>query len=900
MSDERQEATRPSPEALLETAQQEGRGRLKVFLGAAPGVGKTFEMLQRAKARRLEGDDVVIGVVETHGRMETEILTRGLETIPKKRIPYRGQVLLEMDLDAVLQRHPKLVLVDELAHSNAPGSRHPKRYVDVEELLEAGIDVYTTLNIQHIESLNDVVAKITRIRVREIVPDSVLDRADEVELVDTTPDDLLQRLREGKVYVPETAARAVRHYFMPGNLAALRELALRRTAQRVDEQVLSYMRSHAIKGPWESSERVLVCVNERASSLALVRFTRRLADRLKGSWTAIYIETSHTSHLTETERDRIAEALRMTERLGGQTVTLPAANAAEAIIDYARANNFTHVVLSSYPKYRLWELVRGSFLNAVIRRAGDINLHIVPSPEAPSNRADWHLLPRKPGFGDRYAYLGSTTAVIAALVIGEILSLFGITNVALVFLTAVLASAVRYGLLPALFTCVLSSLAYNFFFLPPLYTFTVADPENVIALFFFAVVAVITSNLTARIRAQAVAAQERAQVTESLYQFSRKLAAIADVDDLLWAAAYQISSMLKVHVVLLLPDEDSLVIRCGYPPEDSLTEMDLAAAKWAWTHGTAAGRGADTLTGAKRLFLPLRTGRDVVGIVGLDSDRGGPLLTPDQRRLLDALADQIAVAVERIFLADEFDRARIASEAERLQAALLTSLSHDLRTPLASILGSAMTLRNYGENLNAADREEMLATITDESQRLNRFIANLLDMTRLESGVLRPRLDDVDLTDVIGSALSRARTVLTENKVETQIEDNLPFAKADAVLLEQALFNLLDNAAKHAGPGALVQVKAVAGAEQVHLIVMDNGPGIPEASLEKIFDKFHRLEASDSKRAGTGLGLAISRGFVEAIGGTVTASNRKDQPGAVFTVSLPQSHHRVADEGSLS
>jgi two-component system sensor histidine kinase KdpD len=625
-----------------------------------------------------------------------------------------------------------------------------------------------------------------------------------------------------------------------------------------------------------------------------------LADRLKGSWTAIYIETSHTSHLAEAERDRIAEALRMAERLGGQAVTLPAPNAADAIIDYARANNFTHVVLSSYPRNRLWELARGSFLNAVIRRAGDINLHIVPSPEPLAGRTVWPRLPSSPGLGDRVAYLGSMAAVIAALMVGEILSLFGITNVALVFLTAVLASAVRYGLLPALFTCILASLAYNFFFLPPLYTFTVADPENVIALFFFAVVAVITSNLTARIRSQAVAAQERAQVTESLYQFSRKLAAIADVDDLLWAAAYQISSMLKVHVVLLLPEEDSLVIRCGYPPEDHLTETDLAAAKWAWTHGAAAGRGADTLTGAKRLFLPLRTGREVVGIVGLDNDRAGPLLTPDQRRLLDALADQIAVAIERILLVDEFDRARIASQAERLQAALLTSLSHDLRTPLASILGSALTLKNYDENLSAMDRKEMLATIAEESERLNRFIANLLDMTRLESGVLRPRLDDVDLSDVIGSALSRARAVLAENTIETRIEDKVPFVKADAVLLEQALFNLLDNAAKHAGPGTVVQVKTLSGDDQVQLIVMDNGPGIPAASLERIFDKFHRLEAGDSKRAGTGLGLAISRGFIEAMGGTVTASNREHQAGATFTITLPQSHPRVTEEGSLS
>ena len=883
---------RPSPEALLETAQQEGRGRLKVFLGAAPGVGKTYEMLQQARQRQFEGVDVAIGVVEAHGRIETEMLTKGFETIPKKRSAYKGRVMAEMDLDAILQRKPALVLVDELAHSNVPGSRHAKRYLDVEELLGAGIDVYTTLNVQHLESLNDVVAKITRIRVRECVPDSILDRADDIELVDLTPEDLLQRLKEGKVYVAETAARAVRHYFLPGNLAALRELALRRTAQRVDEQVLNYMRSHAIQGPWEASERVLVCVNERPNGAALVRFARRLADRLRASWSAIYIETGHSERLSETERDRIAEALRVAERLGGQAITLPAADAADAIIDYARANNFTHIVLSAVRRPRWVELFRRTFAHEVVRRASDISVHIIPQTEPAESRDQaaafgTTLSSLPPPFEPR-AHMASLGFVAAALVVGLVLrQVVDTNNVSLVFLTAVLASAVAYGLWPALLASLASVLVYNFFFFPPLYTFTIAAPENIVALFFFAVVAVVASNLAARVRAQAVTARSRARVTEDLYLFSRKLTGIVELDDLLWATAYQISHMLKLRVVLLLPEGESIAIRSGYPPEDTLDEADLAAAKWVWEHGTAAGRGADTLPGAKRLFLPMRTGRGIVGIVGLDSDKPGPLLTPDQRRLFDSLADQTALAIERINLSEDIDRARIAAETERLRAALLTSISHDLRTPLASILGSATSLKSYGATLSPAARADLVQTIEAEAERLNRFIANLLDMTKLESGALQPRTEAADLGDIVGSALRRASPVLAGHSVKVTIDPDLPPARVDPVLFEQVLFNLLDNAAKYAPAGTPVEIVAHSRGDNVQLEVIDSGPGIPSDALELVFDKFHRVQSADHKRAGTGLGLAICRGFVEAMGGTIVARNRPDYSGAVFSVTMP-------------
>jgi two-component system sensor histidine kinase KdpD len=882
--------SRPSPEALLREASKEGRGRLKVFLGAAPGVGKTYEMLRQARQRKFEGVDVVIGVVETHGRVETDLLTKGLELIPKKRIPYKGRVLAEMDLDAILQRRPKLAVVDELAHTNVDGSRHPKRYMDVLELLAAGIDIYTTLNVQHLESLNDVVVRITHVRVRETVPDSILDRADDVELVDITPEDLIQRLKDGKVYIPETAERAGQNYFVPGNLTALRELALRRTAQRVDDQMVTYMRAHAIHGPWEASERVLICVSERPSSIALVRYARRLADRLRASWTAIYVETSHAQNFDEAARDRVAEALRAAERLGGQAITVPAASAADGVIQYAQENNFTHIVVSTAQRSWWSELLRSSAAHQIIRRAGDISVHVVPEQLTRAMKGTAPKPESTPsqvkGARDFRSYMGSAGMVAIALAVGLALRNFGITNVALVFLTAVLVSAITYGLWPSLFTCLVAMLAYNFFFMPPLYTFTIADPDNVVALFFFTVIALIASYLSSRVRAQAIVTRERAAMTENLYLFSRKIASVYTLEDLLWATSYQVAQMLKVRVVILLSEGDSIAVRAGYPPEDTLDDADLGAAKWVWQHGSPAGRGADTLPGAKRFFLPLRTGRGTMAVIGLDSDRPGSLLTPDQRRLFDALADQTALAIERINFAEDLERARLTTETERLRAALLTSISHDLRTPLSGILGSATSLRSNRGSLDAAAQEELTRTIQEEAERLNRFITNLLDMTRLESGAIAPRLDGVDLGDVIGSALRRAGKVLANHKVVVIISPDLPVLDLDPVLFEQVLFNLLDNAGKYAPAGSEVLITAAAKDRHVQIEIADEGEGIPDADLERIFDKFYRVYAVDSK-TGTGLGLPICRGFVEAMGGTIRAGNRPDRHGALFTITLP-------------
>jgi two-component system sensor histidine kinase KdpD len=886
------DSPRPSPEALLADAGEEGRGRLKIFLGFAPGVGKTYEMLTQARHRRAEGIDVVIGVVETHGRGETERLTHGLEMIAKCALPYRGRTLSEMDLDAILKRRPRLVLVDELAHTNVEGSRHPKRYQDVEELLANGIDVYTTLNVQHLESLNDVVARITKVRVAETVPDSVLDKAADIELVDLTTDDLIQRLKDGKVYLPETAERAAQNYFVPGNLTALREMALRRTAQRVDDQMVHYMRAHAISGPWEASERVLVRVNERPGGVALVRYGRRLADRIHASWAAAYVETPAALHFTEEERDRVAEALRAAVRLGGQAVTIPATNVADGIVDYAHANNFTHIVTST-TRRTWWEtLLRRSTTFEIIRRAGGVSVHVVPEQltaalrgkPAPS-RVPQSAHGLKP-------YLMGTLYVTAAVTVGISLNhLFDVTHVGLIFILAVLASAVQFGRWPALYVSGMAALAFNFFFLDPRYTFVIANAEDAVVLVTFAIVALITSNLTARMRAQALVARDRATVTESLYQFSGKLAAVYALDDILWATSFQIAQMLKVRVVVLLPENGRLTVRAGYPPDDVLDDSEIAAADWVWAHATPAGRGADSLPGAKRLYLPMRTGRGAVGVIGLDNDKPGPLLTPDQQRLFDALADQAALAIERVQLADDVEQSRLAAETEKLRGALLTSISHDLRTPLSVMLGAASSLKDLGAALDPAAHRELVATIEEEGQRLNRFIANLLDMTRLESGAVIPHLDATDVGDVVGSAAARAGRVLGSHGLAVAVEPDLPLVKLDPVLFEQVLFNLLDNAGKYALPQTTVTLAARREGPALVLTVSDQGPGIPPGDVERIFDKFYRVRAGDKKRAGTGLGLAIARGFVEAMGGTLTAANRQapesGRTGAVFTITLP-------------
>ncbi|MGA0614820.1 DUF4118 domain-containing protein [Paracoccus sp. KR1-242] len=878
---------RPLPEALLEKAVQETRGRLKIFLGAAPGVGKTYEMLESGRALLADGQEVVIGVVETHGRAETAALLDGFQIVPRQRIPYGGQTLEEMDLDAIIARAPALVLVDELAHTNAPGSRHPKRYLDVLELLARGIDVYTTLNIQHVESLNDVVAQITRIRVRETVPDSVIDRADDIEIIDLTPDDLIKRLHEGKVYLPRTAKRAIQNYFSPGNLTALRELALRRTAQRVDAQLLTHMQAHGVRGPWPSGDRILVCVDASPRGPALVRYAKRQADRMRASWTALHVELAQDMRLSDPDKDRIASTMRLAEQLGGEAVTLPGQGVVREILRHAMTHNFSHIIVGRTEKPVWQEWLRGTVSTELIRQARDINVHVVAGRERDrsatrglsfATRQELGLLP----------YLQATLYTGMAVLVGMALfRIFDVRNIGLVFLMAVLTSAATAGLMPALFASILGALAYNYFFLAPQYSLTIRDPESVVALIFFLCAAAITSNLTARVHRQARAARIRARITESLYLFSKRLSVAGTLDDVLWVTVNQMATMLRVNTVLLMPQGDTVAVRAGFPPDDTLDDADIAAAQWAFEHSLPAGRGADTLPGARRLYLPLRTGRMTVGVIGLDNDRSGPLLTPDQSRLCDALADQAALAIERIQLVDDLDRAKLSAEADKLRSALLTSISHDLRTPLAGIMGAAGMLRDYFDALAPDSRRDLLATVNDESERLNRFIANLLDMTRIESGATVPNFQAVYVDEAVGAVLRRAETVLARHRITVTLAPEMPMLRLDPTLFEQVLFNLLDNAAKYAPEGTPIGIEGWQENGSVILQIGDEGPGIPPADLERVFDIFYRVRKTDQVLAGTGLGLAICRGFIEAMGGTIRAANRPDRSGALFRIRLP-------------
>src|SRR5476649_1044094 len=882
---------RPSPDALLEQANKEGRGRLRIFLGAAPGVGKTFEMLTQGRRRRLEGTDVVIGVVETHGRQETEALTKGFEIVPKKRGLYKGRVIAEMDIDAILQRKPQLVLVDELAHTNVEGSRHPKRYLDVEELLDAGIDVFTNVNIQHLESLNDVIAQITRIHVRETIPDAVLDEADDIELVDLTADDLLKRLREGKVYVKAQAERALGHFFSPGNLTALRELALRKVAQHVDRDMVDYMQAHAIGGPWPASERILACISENPSSAELVRRTRRIAAALKAEWTALYIEGPRHVTLSETDKDRVADTLRLAERLGGQTASLPGREIAEAILAYARRNNVTQIIIAKSERPAWFELLHGSVVRDLVRNSGAISVTAIAPRGAIMPAKSVKTAIRSEAAGWRGYLIGAlaVTGTIGIAWVINAVSAHALGSLGMIFLVPVLISAVFFGRRVAFVTAILSVMAYNFFFLPPLYTFTIADPNNWLSFSVLLFVAIIAGNLAARVRAQADLAAGRAAAMTELYRFTGKLAGIARLDDILWTASVQIASMLKTNVVILLPNPATKTpeVRAGFPPEDELDEQDLAAAAWCWGHGQPAGRNADTLPGAKRLFLPMRTGEGLVGVAGLQRRDDRTMLTPDERRLLDALLDQTALAIERSKLVEQVDEAQVVAEADKLRVAMLTSLSHDLRTPLASILGSATTLIAGGELYDARQTKDLLATIREEAERLDRFVGNLLDMSRLEAGALGAKSEVIDVIELVESSTKRLARRLRSHKLVLDLPGDLPPVSADPLLMEQALVNLLDNAAKYAPAGTEIRIHAEATPSSVLVTVADEGPGIPPDALPYIFDKFYRAKASDSRIAGTGIGLAVARGFVEAFGGTLDAANRSDRSGALMTIALP-------------
>jgi two-component system, OmpR family, sensor histidine kinase KdpD len=879
-------ADRPSPDALLAEVGRDHRGRLKIFLGAAPGVGKTYAMLEAAQDRRREGLDIVTGVVETHGRRDTEALLTGLESIPLRTVEYRGRTFQEMDLDAILARRPRIVLVDELAHSNIPGSRHVKRYQDVAELLAHGIDVYSTLNIQHLESLNDVVERIAGIKVRETLPDSVLQQADEIELIDLPPRDLIKRLAEGKVYVPEQAQRAVHNFFSPGNLTALREMALRHAAERVDAQMLSYMRAHAIPGPWPTRERILVCIGDGTAAHKLVRTTKRAAERRDAPWVCVFVETHRYRALSEEDKDAISRALRLAEQLGGETAILQGDNVAAELLAFARERNVSQIIVGRPIRRRRFDPFRRSVTDDLLAH-GDIFDILIVSGEDERPPPPMPVRAQTPPFNWR-GYAWATLIVAAATGIGHVIDLFlPIANISVAYLMAVVLIATRHGLLPSIYASVASFLCFNFFFTQPKYTFTITDTQNILTIVFFLISAVIVSNLAARMRSQVDATKLAARRTANLYEFSKKIAAAASLDDVLWAVVHHVAATVRGRSLVLLPQDGRLTLSAGYPPEDRLDEKSMAAAQWAWTKGTVAGRGSDTLPTSDWLFLPLKTGRGPVGVLGVQIEEGQELPSPEQSRLIDTVADQAAVAIERTMLVSDVEQARIAAETERLRSALLSSLSHDLRTPLVSIIGASSSLISYGDTIDGAGRLELAQTIQDEAERLNRFVQNLLDMTRLGSGTLKPKADWVDLREIIGSALERARKLLHRRRVRLDFEPDLPMLSLDYVLMEQVFFNLIDNACKYSPEGTPITIWGRHRGNRVVVELCDRGPGIPEEDRDRVFDMFYRIRAGDTQTAGTGLGLAICRGIVEAHGGSIAARSGLHGTGTCIVITLP-------------
>ncbi|MDN2579258.1 sensor histidine kinase KdpD [Aquibium sp. ELW1220] len=882
--------SRPQPEALLAEAAKEGRGRLKIFLGAAPGVGKTYAMLEAAQRRRADGIDVAVGVVETHGRAETERLTFGLDLMPRARIPYGGRLLAEMDLDGLLARRPALALVDELAHSNVPGSRHAKRWQDVEELLAAGIDVYSTLNVQHLESLNDVVARIARVKVRETVPDKVLELADEIELIDLPPEELIERLRQGKVYIHDQIARAIQNFFSKGNLTALRELAMRVAADRVDAQMAAHMRSHAIPGPWPTQDRVLVCVNEAPVSKALVRAAKRMAERSRTDWIAACVATPRSEHLPDTAKDSIADTLRLAETLGAEIATINAeSHVADEILAFARSRNVSRIVIGR-PRPRRFSawFTRETVAEEIIRKAGEFEVTIVSADPAqagaPPIRGPSLVPERDPG-----AYLWASAAVAAATAVAVFVNrLFPVESLSLFFLVAVLGIAARFGLWPSIYASALAFLGYNFFLTEPFFTFEIANQDLVLTLFLFLAVAIVTGNLAARLRDQARTQRAIARRTANLFDFARKVASVASLDDVVWAAVTHVASTMQCSSLILMPDpEGTLSIAGGMPPEDQLEAKDRGAAEWAWTRREPAGWSSPTLPTASWLFLPMKSADAVHGLLGV---RFGTrrYITTEERRLLESLVDQVGIAIERTRLAADMEQSRLLAETESLRAALLSSVSHDLRTPLVSIIGAATALVDAGDALGREGQRAMAETIRDEGERLNRYVQNLLDMTRLGYGALKLAREPVDLREVVGRALRRLERDLAGHRVVRDLDAALPDLPGDAVLLEQVVANILDNAAKYAPPGTPVTVSARQAGGEVVLTIADEGPGIPEADRAHVFDMFFRVRAGDGQPGGTGLGLSIAKGIVDAHGGSIRAEAAlADGRGTRIVITLP-------------
>jgi two-component system, OmpR family, sensor histidine kinase KdpD len=884
--------SRPDPDELLARINAEEstarRGKLKIFLGYVAGVGKTYAMLEAAHQRHEEGVDVAIGYAETHGRKETEALLPGLEILPRRQVDYRGTTLTEMDIDAVIARHPQLVLVDELAHTNAPGSRHPKRYQDVEEILNAGIDVYSTVNIQHLESLSDIVQQITGVVVHEKIPDRLVDEADEIELIDLPTDELLKRLRDGKVYISDQAMRALEKFFRKGNLTALRELSMRRAADRVDNQMLKYMHTEAIPGPWAAGDRILVCISSHPMGERLIRSGRRLADELNAEWYVLFVETPQHLSMPLENQVRVQHFLTLAEEMGAKVTSISGESVAEAVINFSHEHNITKIIAGKPFRPRIFELIRGSVIDQIIRGSGSIDVYVVSGEAEISKKVSRTFsLPHRPLW--RYGL---------SLILVALVTLFGLplktlldpTNLVMVYLLAVVIAAIYLGRGPAILASFFSVLAFDFFFINPTFSFTVNDTQYLLTFLGLLVVGLIISSSAALLRDQVDAMRRKDRQTQSLFILSRELTAAYSLDQVLDISIRTSTSLLNRQIIILLPQSGKLEIRSA-SQGFVIDENEMAVAEWSYKYGQVAGHGTDTLPAASIRFVPLLAANGPVGVIGIKSNNTEGLLTNDQRMQLEGLANLTALAIERAVLAQDAAQSEMLRNTEKLQSALLNSISHELRTPLASITGVLTSLSESekayqdAHKLDPATRIELLDSATDQARQLNRLVENLLNMTRIEAGSVHLNLKPCDLQDLIGTVLQQFTTRLKDHPLQLEIPDDLPLVNCDAILVAQVITNILDNACKYSQTGTPITLGMVNCKETIEIFIRDAGEGLDEDELEKVFAKFYR-GVRHKKTTGTGLGLSICKGIIEAHGGWIKAERNPDQ-GLTFRFSLP-------------
>lgn len=876
---------RPSPEQLLERAREEEtqkNGKLKIYLGAAPGVGKTHTMLGDALARREQGLDVVAGVVESHGRKEIDALLQGIEILPRRIVEYHGKPLLEFDLDAALSRDPGLILIDEMAHTNIPGLRHAKRWQDIKELLDRGIDVYTTLNVQHIESLNDIIAQIVGIKVRETVPDSLLEMADTIELVDLPPDDLLKRLQDGKVYVPTQAELATQHFFRKGNLTALRELALRFTAEHVDEEVLLHRRGQGIEQTWPTTERLLVCIGSDPGSAKVIRAARRMASSLHADWIAIHVEAPRLN-LSEEQRNHAIQNLRLAEQLGAETRILTGIDVVKEIIEFAREHNVTKIVVNKRIRPHWKELIFGSLVEELIRHSGEIDVYIIRGESTEDKPKQYVSKVRTTPWK---IYGLALIMVTISTVVGMLLyPLVESANLIMIYLLGVVVVAMRGRVGPSILASVLSSIVYTYIFVTPRFDFAIPQVQYVVTLLIMMLVAQIISHLTILTRQQAEIAHLGEQRTAALHTLTRQLASTRGTDKLLEIGMSYISDAFDGEVLALLSEHGELKVRSGSVSKKIINSKDLGVAQWVYDLGQIAGLGTDTLPFSDALYVPLLGSHGPIGVLKVRPRNAERLLIPEQLRLLEACASQIALALEVDRLQEKARESQIAIETERLRTALFNSISHELQNPLAEISRQLTRLKQKDSDLSEEMTQELIQQVYQEAERLHRLIDSLLQITQLEEGKIKLNKQLFPLIEVINAACHRIENKLKNRSCEIQLSDQLPPVLCDKILMEQVVLNLIENAIMHTPADSPIEISASLKDENILFAIADRGPGLMLTDIEHVFDKFYRGQ-SLQKEGGSGLGLSICQSIIKAHGGKIWAENRWDG-GAIFYFVLP-------------